>query len=102
MPTTKTRNTRARRAHDEGRHAADAGQDALRSYVRAVNGSISAFTPRAWVRPGDVLRVQYDMLARTFNLQRSVMEELVSVWGDNMRQAAEAADEFEEDINTEW
>jgi hypothetical protein len=79
------------------------GQHAMRALIRSTNEAFSGLIPRAWVRPGAVIRAWFDMLSLAMDLQRAAWDEMTQVWREDTQRAARSARTDERvDIDREW
>lgn len=83
-------------ADREGRHV-------TRALVRSTNDAFSGLIPRAWVRPGAVLRAWFDMYSLGLDLQRAAWDEMTQVWREDTQRAARSARSDERvDWDRDW
>jgi chorismate mutase len=90
----------AREQADEAKQqlqqANETGREAVAQYVRALTRSYQAFLPQAAIRPHQAIDFAADVLVQGFELQRSVLHELVGAGQVNARAASRAAGDLSE------
>ena len=91
------RNERTRRYLDL---STDRSQEAVRAYIRAMNDAITALVPRAFFRPGMVIRTQFEVLGQLVDIQRAMWDELVQVWNEDTRRAVRRDERV--DYDQDW
>lgn len=79
------------------------GAHAVRALVRSTNEAFTSLIPRAWVRPGAVLRAWFDVASMSMDLQRAAWDEMTQVWREDTQRVARSARTDERvDIDREW
>lgn len=79
------------------------GTHAARALVRSTNEAFTGLIPRAWVRPGAVLRAFFDVNSMMLDMQRAMWDELTQVWReDTQRVARNARSDERVDLDREW
>lgn len=64
------------------------GQHVTRALVRSMNEAATGLIPRAWVRPGAVIRAFFDVLSLSMDMQRAMWDEMTQVWREDTQRAA--------------
>jgi hypothetical protein len=77
--------------------ANETGREALAQYVRALTRGYQAFLPQAVIDPRSAIDLASDVAVQGFELQRSVLHELVGAGQVNARAFSRAAEDFSED-----
>jgi hypothetical protein len=78
-------------------HANESGREALAQYVRALTRGYQAFIPQAVIDPRQVIDIAADVAVQGFELQRSLLHELVNAGQNNARATSRAAENVSDD-----
>jgi len=74
--------------------ANETSREAVGQYIRAVSRGYQAFIPQAVIDPRQAIDLASDVAVQSFELQRSVLHELVSAGQVNARAASRAAEDL--------